>query len=189
MGGTPTGFQADPAVVGLGTERRRDRDRLRLPPGTASGGCGRPGRSARLDRRDTNPAKEPPDSDTRQNILSFAAGALRSNDDRDGHRAKACRGQRRRSRLMPPRHASSLRIVEGMRIPAKTFLGNRPDAAMRPTRATIRPLSPSQINLDIQPRYNHWASKGRAHVLTCQGCSSWLGTARICSPPASGSCS
>lgn len=39
----------------------------------------------------------------------------------------------------PASHASSLRIVDGMRIPARRFLGNRPAAAIRPSAITIAP--------------------------------------------------
>lgn len=42
----------------------------------------------------------------------------------------------------PAIHASSLRIVEGMRMPANTFLGSRSAAARRPTPAKIKPLKP-----------------------------------------------
>ncbi len=40
----------------------------------------------------------------------------------------------------PASHASSVRRVDGIRIPAKRFLGNRPAAAIRPTTIMITPL-------------------------------------------------
>jgi len=54
----------------------------------------------------------------------------------------------------PARHASSLRIVDGMRIPAKMFLGNRPVAAICPSATTITPPNPSRIAFNTQPAYN-----------------------------------
>lgn len=54
----------------------------------------------------------------------------------------------------PARHASSLRSVDGMRIPAKMFLGNRPVAAIRPSTTTITPPSPDRIAFDTQSGYS-----------------------------------
>ena len=54
----------------------------------------------------------------------------------------------------PARHASSLRIVDGMRIPAKMFLGKRPFAAIRPSTRTITPPNPNRIAFDMRPGYS-----------------------------------
>ena len=43
----------------------------------------------------------------------------------------------------PARHASSLRNVDGMRMPANRFLGNRPAAATRPSATMTTPLNPN----------------------------------------------
>ncbi len=49
--------------------------------------------------------------------------------------------------LCPANHAASLRIVDGMRMPTKGFLGNRPSDAIRPIANTMTPPIPDLIAL------------------------------------------
>jgi hypothetical protein len=52
----------------------------------------------------------------------------------------------------PALHASSLRIVDGIRIPAKGFLGNFPIAAMRPSAINVAPANPVLVAPDMCTR-------------------------------------
>jgi len=52
----------------------------------------------------------------------------------------------------PARQASSLRNVDGRRIPAKRFLGNRSVAAMRPSPTTTTPPNPNRIAFNTSAR-------------------------------------
>ena len=69
----------------------------------------------------------------------------------------------------PASHASSLRIVDGMRMPAKRFLRNRPAAAIRPSTTTMTPPNPDLValtmhltlwayELELSPRRREFAS-------------------------------
>ncbi len=57
----------------------------------------------------------------------------------------------------PARQASSLRNVDGRRIPAKRFLGNRPVAAMRPSPTTTTPPNPNRIAFNTSARLRQFA--------------------------------
>lgn len=59
----------------------------------------------------------------------------------------------------PARHASSLRIVDGIRIPPKMFLGNRPVAAIRPNPTTIAPPTPNLIAPLTHVRLRHCSNE------------------------------